>query len=92
MVKILTTHHHWDHAGGNNKLLESLPEKVPVYGGDDQLQALTNKVEHNDTIKVNYKIAKVVIYILVCLTCHIDLNDYHDHSFNQKIDKGSIKG
>lgn len=52
VTKILTTHHHWDHAGGNQQLLNSLPEKVPVYGGDDQIQALTKKVGHNDTIKI----------------------------------------
>ena len=35
LTSILNTHHHWDHAGGNEKLLAALPEKVPVVGGKD---------------------------------------------------------
>jgi hydroxyacylglutathione hydrolase len=33
---IYTTHHHWDHAGGNEELLKSLPKGTPVYGADDR--------------------------------------------------------
>lgn len=32
---IVNTHHHWDHSGGNSKILGQLPEKVPVVGGKD---------------------------------------------------------
>lgn len=55
LTKILTTHHHWDHANGNPdlvKLLSSDGGKTPVYGGDDRIPALTNKVKHDDTLKV----------------------------------------
>ena len=34
LTKVLTTHHHWDHANGNPKLLELLQSKIPVYGGE----------------------------------------------------------
>ena len=34
LTKVLTTHHHWDHANGNPKLLELLKSKIPVYGGE----------------------------------------------------------
>lgn len=33
---IYTTHHHWDHAGGNEELLKALPAGTPVYGADDR--------------------------------------------------------
>ncbi|EFA75013.1 hydroxyacylglutathione hydrolase [Heterostelium album PN500] len=48
---ILTTHHHWDHAGGNKKMKELLPN-VPIYGGDDRVEAISNKVGDNDIINV----------------------------------------
>lgn len=32
---IVNTHHHWDHSGGNDKILASLSEKVPIIGGKD---------------------------------------------------------
>ena len=55
LTKILTTHHHWDHANGNPELVKLLgDQKTPVYGGDDRIPGLTNKVGHNDTLKVYY--------------------------------------
>ena len=42
-----------DHAGGNEELAKLVPG-LPVYGGDDRIGALTNKVMHNDEIKVCY--------------------------------------
>ncbi|XP_046855123.1 hydroxyacylglutathione hydrolase, mitochondrial-like isoform X2 [Xenia sp. Carnegie-2017] len=47
----LTTHHHWDHAGGNEELVKLVPG-LPVFGGDDRIGALTNKIKHNDKIKI----------------------------------------
>jgi hypothetical protein len=41
-----------DHANGNPELVNSLKEKIPVYGGDDLIPALTNKVNQNDSFKV----------------------------------------
>ena len=52
LTKILTTHHHWDHANGNPKLLELLGRHVPVYGGDDRIPALDSKVKHDDSFKL----------------------------------------
>ena len=49
---LLTTHHHWDHAGGNEKLLKLIAEPIPVYGGDSRIGGLTKKVGHNDTFQV----------------------------------------
>ncbi|TRY84704.1 hypothetical protein DNTS_003920 [Danionella cerebrum] len=49
---VLTTHHHWDHAGGNEKLVKLMPG-LTVYGGDDRVGALTQKVTHCNTFKVS---------------------------------------
>ncbi|KAM9210530.1 hydroxyacylglutathione hydrolase, mitochondrial isoform 3-T7 [Dugong dugon] len=51
LTTVLTTHHHWDHAGGNEKLVKLEPG-LKVYGGDDRIGALTNKVTHLSTLQV----------------------------------------
>lgn len=53
LKSVLTTHHHWDHAGGNEKLVE-LHKSGPlvVYGGDERIGALTKKVSQDDTFKI----------------------------------------
>lgn len=48
---VLTTHHHWDHAGGNEELAKLIPG-IPVHGGDDRIGALTKKVKHDDEFQV----------------------------------------
>lgn len=52
LKQVLTTHHHWDHAGGNNKLVDNFKSSLTVYGGDDRIDALTNKVNHADKFKI----------------------------------------
>jgi len=56
---ILTTHHHWDHAGGNEKMVNMYKSengdntaKMEVYGGDDRIGALTKKVGQGDQIQL----------------------------------------
>uniref|UniRef100_A0A8C5FG29 Hydroxyacylglutathione hydrolase, mitochondrial n=1 Tax=Gadus morhua TaxID=8049 RepID=A0A8C5FG29_GADMO len=51
LTTVLTTHHHWDHAGGNEKMVRLMPG-LKVYGGDDRVDALTKKVTHSNTLKV----------------------------------------
>ncbi|KAL4222154.1 hypothetical protein ACF0H5_018194 [Mactra antiquata] len=48
---VLTTHHHWDHAGGNEELIKKHP-KIPVYGGDDRIGAITDIVKHDQQFKL----------------------------------------
>jgi hydroxyacylglutathione hydrolase len=48
---IYTTHHHWDHAGGNEELLKALPG-TPVYGGDDRIPGLTHKVKSAEMLQL----------------------------------------
>ena len=43
IVAVLTTHHHWDHAQGNEEMAKSI-EGLRVYGGDERMKpALTHK-------------------------------------------------
>lgn len=50
---VLTTHHHWDHAGGNVELVKQAEAlKLRVIGGDDRIGALNHKVSHGDTVTI----------------------------------------
>uniref|UniRef100_A0A803VYX0 Hydroxyacylglutathione hydrolase, mitochondrial n=1 Tax=Ficedula albicollis TaxID=59894 RepID=A0A803VYX0_FICAL len=51
LTTVLTTHHHWDHAGGNEKLVKMEPG-LHVYGGDSRVGALTQRVSHLTALKV----------------------------------------
>ena len=48
---VLTTHHHFDHSGGNEAIVEMRP-KLPVYGGDDRIPKLSHKVVHGQEINL----------------------------------------
>jgi hydroxyacylglutathione hydrolase len=53
LEKVLTTHHHWDHAGGNEQLVAKFKtNSLAVYGGDDRIGALTHKIGQDDEFKV----------------------------------------
>ncbi|KAL5263160.1 hypothetical protein ACHWQZ_G008537 [Mnemiopsis leidyi] len=49
--QVLTTHHHWDHAGGNEELNAKKPG-MTFYGGDDRIGAMNKKVVHNETFSI----------------------------------------
>lgn len=51
LTTVLTTHHHWDHAGGNSELV-SLKKNIKVVGGDANIASLTDKVTHGDSLQV----------------------------------------
>lgn len=51
LTTILTTHHHWDHAGGNEQLFKLMPS-LTVVGGDDRVGALTRKVTAGDKLTI----------------------------------------
>ncbi|KAE9444980.1 hypothetical protein C3L33_23123, partial [Rhododendron williamsianum] len=52
LKSVLTTHHHWDHAGGNEKIKELVPG-IRVYGGSlDNVKGCTNKVENGDSLSI----------------------------------------
>ena len=52
LTKVLTTHHHWDHSGGNQELDKLIPG-LEFYGGDDRVPALTCKVNHGNVIEMD---------------------------------------
>eukprot|EP01113_Clastostelium_recurvatum_P025149 TRINITY_DN3022_c0_g1_i2.p1 TRINITY_DN3022_c0_g1~~TRINITY_DN3022_c0_g1_i2.p1 ORF type:complete len:403 (-),score=95.12 TRINITY_DN3022_c0_g1_i2:58-1266(-) len=48
---ILTTHHHWDHAGGNEQMLQAIPS-VKIVGGDTRIKALNRRVQDGDLFSI----------------------------------------
>ncbi|XP_018318957.1 hydroxyacylglutathione hydrolase, mitochondrial [Agrilus planipennis] len=52
LTKILTTHHHWDHAGGNEDLVKKCKRGLQVFGGDLRIPAVTNQVKHGDKFTI----------------------------------------
>jgi hypothetical protein len=53
---VLTTHHHWDHAGGNNGMKKLLKD-VKVYGGvKDKVEGCTHSVQHHDEFPISSSI------------------------------------
>ena len=55
LTTILTTHHHADHAGGNNRMLALMKAEkgqIKVVGGDKSLQGLNHEVKDNEQLQV----------------------------------------
>ncbi|GFU16178.1 hydroxyacylglutathione hydrolase, mitochondrial [Nephila pilipes] len=50
ITTILTTHHHWDHAGGNSELVSI--KHMEVVGGDRNIASLNHIVTHGDSLQV----------------------------------------
>jgi hydroxyacylglutathione hydrolase len=81
LKSVLTTHHHWDHAGGNEKLLSLFGKPLTVFGGDDRIGGLNKKVTQDDTFKIGN--LKVKCYFTPCHTTgHIC---YYVESQTQKL-------
>ncbi|VVC24295.1 Hypothetical protein CINCED_3A018303 [Cinara cedri] len=59
LTTVLTTHHHWDHAGGNKELLNSnTGGELTVIGGDDRIDGLTKMITPHET---DYKLGSLCI-------------------------------
>lgn len=52
LTTVLTTHHHWDHAGGNKEMVTLAENPLDVFGGDDRIDALTEKVGHGKKFSI----------------------------------------
>jgi hydroxyacylglutathione hydrolase len=68
---ILTTHSHWDHAGGNRSLVDLIQEnekrQVAVVGGPgDAVEAQTKTVSGGDSVQIGELLVKV--YFTPCHT------------------------
>lgn len=48
---VLTTHHHLDHAGGNNEIVSKVPD-LRVYGGDERVQGVTYQIKDREEIRL----------------------------------------
>ncbi|KAG8651568.1 hypothetical protein MANES_07G141600v8 [Manihot esculenta] len=49
---VLTTHHHWDHAGGNEKMKQLVPG-LQVYGGSfDNVKGCTHQLDNGDKLQL----------------------------------------
>jgi hydroxyacylglutathione hydrolase len=58
----MNTHHHWDHAGGNKKLLSSLPNSnLPVIGGKD-CEGVTETPSHKSTFSIGKNIQVTALH------------------------------
>ena len=62
LTAIVNTHHHWDHAGGNQAMLK-IPEfkGLPVIGGKD-CEAVTKTPPENEKFKIGSSITVTPIY------------------------------
>ena len=49
----LTTHGHWDHAGGNEQLHKLLPDIEIIGGVGDNCPGATHEVGHDDILTVS---------------------------------------
>ncbi|KAL4746105.1 hypothetical protein BDW72DRAFT_185548 [Aspergillus terricola var. indicus] len=59
LTAIVNTHHHWDHAGGNNEVLKTF--KVPVIGGKD-CQSVTKTPAHGEVFKIGDRISVTALH------------------------------
>ncbi|OBZ75643.1 putative hydroxyacylglutathione hydrolase C13B11.03c [Grifola frondosa] len=51
IVAGITTHHHFDHSGGNQVFASTYPD-VPIYGGSERVPALTNLVKDKEEFSI----------------------------------------
>ncbi len=67
ITAILTTHSHWDHAGGNEQLVKLCPTITDVYGGvGDGVPAVTQEV--NDGSVITLGETKIQVLFTPCHT------------------------
>lgn len=69
LTAILPTHHHYDHVGGNTDLLAAHPG-LTVYGVDERIPGLTQRVQDGDTLALGGLSARV-LFIPAHTTGHI---------------------
>lgn len=67
LTHILTTHKHWDHAGGNTEFKEKYPDLIVVGGKNEQVQAQTFSVTTGDSVTVGDNM-KFEVYEVPCHT------------------------
>ncbi len=61
LITIFNTHHHWDHVGGNNKLIKHFPD-LCVYGGAEDKGRIPHQqvfLKEGDTVEFANRIGQV---------------------------------
>jgi len=76
LTAILPTHHHYDHIGGNADLLAAKPG-LTVYGVDERITGITDRVADGSTVRVG-NLAARVLFIPAHTTGHIAYYFEHD--------------
>ena len=62
LTHILNTHHHWDHTGGNEQLLQAFPD-LEVYGhrsDDGRIFGQTQRLDDGDVVHVGHHKARIL--------------------------------
>ncbi|CAM2007998.1 hydroxyacylglutathione hydrolase [Acanthopleuribacter pedis] len=61
LTAILTTHHHWDHVGGNKKLVQTFPDLVVYgFGADrDRIPKQTVFLEEGDAVRIGNLVGSI---------------------------------
>ena len=60
LTSIFTTHHHWDHAGGNKEMLLKAGN-LKVFGNDERIFGLTHQVKHNEEFRLGSLTVKFLL-------------------------------
>lgn len=85
---VITTHHHWDHAGGNNKIKELIPG-IRVYGGsEDNVQGCTDAVQDGSEFSLGNAIRIKALHTACHTKGHICYNVSDTHSGNSAVFTG----
>lgn len=71
LVAILPTHHHYDHVGGNEALLQEFPVAVYAHTGDGhRIPGCTREVRDGETVPIGDLVARI-LYIPAHTSGHI---------------------
>jgi len=81
ITTVLTTHHHWDHAGGNKEMGDTIPG-LKIFGGSEKVQAATNFVKDQQEIDIGS--IKVKAHYTPCHTRDHILYEATDSTDNTK--------
>lgn len=67
LTTVLTTHHHYDHAGGNKELLEAMPT-LRILGGEERVEAVSQIVATGDKVQLGNGNIEVQCFHTPCHT------------------------
>ncbi|KNC78610.1 hydroxyacylglutathione hydrolase [Sphaeroforma arctica JP610] len=83
---ILTTHNHYDHAGGNSEMAKTFPDAVVVGGKGDKAEAVTKEVWQDDQFSMGTCVVKVI-----STPCHTPGHVcYHIHDEEDSASGGNV--